>query len=240
MTPMTVMPAVLTQRFVNGATITGVTPSGTSYSFGYDNEAGGPFTVGEALSWGAGGTAGTGILSSTVDDGATGSMVILLSTGVIPSDDVEITGTDSSATCDVDGDVTEVPYSDTLETLHRGRVRKLGGLVDGGLVDTNGSVLAAGYRVQQAMATLPGITALNFYVVDHDGHDTFVGSVSLTTGNGYLDWRNNGVFVPPRSTFKVVGTGTLSADGQITLVFGQGWIVSMFDGMAVLGKENRV
>jgi len=76
---------------------------GSQYSFDYDNELGGPFTVGEALSW----TGGTGYLVELTDAGVTGSMVIVVDGGVAPSDGLTITGGASSATCDVDGAVTQ-------------------------------------------------------------------------------------------------------------------------------------
>jgi hypothetical protein len=79
---------------------------GITHQWAYDGEASGPFTEDETLSWGTGATAGTAILIALKDDGTTGTMWIQLLTGVIPSDNMTITGVSSSATCLVNGSVT--------------------------------------------------------------------------------------------------------------------------------------
>ena len=85
---------------VNGELFLGIT-----HTFAYDNEASGPFTENEVISWGTGVTAGTGLLLALDDDGAIGNLYMQLLTGVAPTDGLEITGGTSSATCDVDGAV---------------------------------------------------------------------------------------------------------------------------------------
>ena len=80
---------------------------GITHYFAYDNEQVSEFVENEILSWGTGGTAGTGILLALDDDGDTGNMYIQLLAGVICTDGLQITGT-STATCDVDGSVTSV------------------------------------------------------------------------------------------------------------------------------------
>ncbi len=89
--------------WLDARTDTNLTSITGSHSFDYDNEIGGPFTVGESLSWGTGGTAGTGLLSSIVDNGTTGTIDFILTSGVVPTDGLTVTGGTSSATCDVDG-----------------------------------------------------------------------------------------------------------------------------------------
>ena len=79
---------------------------GITHEWDYDNEASGPFQENETLSWGSGSSAGTGALLALKDDGSTGTMWIQLLTGVPPTDNTQITGGTSSATCDVDGSVT--------------------------------------------------------------------------------------------------------------------------------------
>lgn len=79
---------------------------GITHEWAYDNEASGPFTENEVLSWGTGSTAGTGALLALNDAGTTGDMWIQLLTGVPPTDGLTITGGSSSATCDVNGSVT--------------------------------------------------------------------------------------------------------------------------------------
>jgi hypothetical protein len=87
-------------------TLTGTLPSdGASHVIQYDNEASGPFTVGETLTFTGGETAE---LLTLRDDGATGEMVIRMLTGVDPVDNDTITGGTSSATADVNGTPDEV------------------------------------------------------------------------------------------------------------------------------------
>jgi hypothetical protein len=86
---------------INGELFRGIT-----HSFAYDNESGGPFQEDELLSWGTGVTSGTGLLLALDDNGATGNMYFQLLTGIAPTDGLTITGSTSSATCDVDGSVT--------------------------------------------------------------------------------------------------------------------------------------
>lgn len=76
--------------------------------FQYDNEALGPFTDGETLTFGGGGTA---TLLELRDDGTTGWMRVRMLTGSVPANDETITGGTSSATADVNG--TPQPCPDT-------------------------------------------------------------------------------------------------------------------------------
>lgn len=71
----------------------------------YDNELTGPFTVGETLTFGGGGTA---LLTDLDDDGLTGVLSVQMLTGSNPANDETITGGTSSATADVNGDPTGV------------------------------------------------------------------------------------------------------------------------------------
>lgn len=88
-----------------------------THRFDYDNEADGPFTVGERLSWGSEGTAGTGVLLELTDDGTTGTMAIHLTSGAEPADDTEITGDESEATCDING-TPEEPTGEWVPAPH--------------------------------------------------------------------------------------------------------------------------
>jgi len=73
------------------------------YVFEYDNEAGGPFTLGETLTFTS--PAGTAKLLSLVDNGLVGRMVIRMLTGSVPTNNSTISGGTSSATADVNGPV---------------------------------------------------------------------------------------------------------------------------------------
>ena len=79
---------------------------GITHQFSYDNELVAAFQEDENLSWGSGATAGTGILLALQDDGLTGVMWIQLLTGVVPADNLQVTGETSTATCDVSGTPT--------------------------------------------------------------------------------------------------------------------------------------
>lgn len=72
-----------------------------SHEFDVDNVSG-TFNVGDDLSWGTGGTAGTGLVSAV-----TGTHLdLILISGVVPVNDMEITDDDTAATCDVNGSVS--------------------------------------------------------------------------------------------------------------------------------------
>jgi hypothetical protein len=91
-------------------TIHGISGSlfrGITHQFDYDNEASGPFQEDEILSWGTGATAGTGLLLALDDNGTTGTMWIQLLTGVIITNNTEVTGGTSSATADCNGTPTQ-------------------------------------------------------------------------------------------------------------------------------------
>ena len=78
---------------------------GITHQFNYDTESGGPFTEPEEISW----AGGTGQLLAVDDQGANGTIWMQLLTGTVPTDNTTITGATSSATCLVDGSVTERP-----------------------------------------------------------------------------------------------------------------------------------
>ena len=73
---------------------------GITHQISYTNEADGPFTENEILSWGTGSSAGTGLLLALKDDGSDGVLWIQLLTGVIPTSGTQITGNLSAATAD--------------------------------------------------------------------------------------------------------------------------------------------
>jgi hypothetical protein len=98
---VTVRATAKTIHGMNGELFLGIT-----HSFGYDNEASGPFQEDEIISWGTGPTAGTGKLLALDDDGATGNIYMQLLTGVAPTNDLPIAGVTSGATADVNGSVT--------------------------------------------------------------------------------------------------------------------------------------
>jgi hypothetical protein len=87
-------------------TLTGTLPNaGASHTFDYDNEGGTPpFTIGETLTFGGGGTAE---LLTLDDRGSVGSMVVRMISGSDPIDNDTISGGTSGATGDVD--TTTVP-----------------------------------------------------------------------------------------------------------------------------------
>ena len=78
--------------------------AGASHTLNYDNEASGPFTLGETLTFGGGGTAE---LLNFIDGLGAGTdegrMVVRMISGSVPADNESITGGTSSATGDVNG-----------------------------------------------------------------------------------------------------------------------------------------
>ncbi len=80
-----------------------VAPQG--YRFQYDAESGGPFTIGETLTFTS--PSGTARLAELYDNGTTGFMSIgQMLTGSVPTDNSTITGGTSSATAAVNGSVS--------------------------------------------------------------------------------------------------------------------------------------
>lgn len=75
------------------------------YRFSYDAEAGGPFVVGETLTFTS--PAGTAVVASVLDFGTTGEITIgPMVTGSVPADNSTITGGTSGATANVNGAVS--------------------------------------------------------------------------------------------------------------------------------------
>lgn len=70
------------------------------YKLNYDNEASGPFSEGEVLTFGGGGTAE---LVQLYDNGTVGEMYVAMISGAVPANDETITGGTSAATANVDG-----------------------------------------------------------------------------------------------------------------------------------------
>lgn len=92
----------ITDAATGSATVNGTL--GETY-LTYDNEASGPFTVGNTITGGTSGTTGT--LVALQDDGATGKMLISTATGEYDNNE-EIS--DGTATADVDGDSSSESY----------------------------------------------------------------------------------------------------------------------------------
>jgi hypothetical protein len=91
------------QRRGTSETIFGVNAQlivGNDLDIVYDNEALGPFTEGETLTFGSGGTA---LLLALDDIGTTGNLYCQKMTGDVPADNDTITGGTSSATADING-----------------------------------------------------------------------------------------------------------------------------------------
>ena len=235
---ITRIPDTLVHDLQSGASLGGVAPAGSSASFNYDNEASGPFEIGEPLTW----PASTGILVQVPTRDADvniGSMVVAILTGSAPTDGQTITGGTSSATADVDGNVASGGAADSEESIERGRYRWYAGLTNGGLIDIVESVAHHGFGVRQFLISAPGITAVDFFIEDRNGNNVNAGAVTPSGGNAYFEWRNGGLIVAPGCRFKAVGTGTLSAVGRIMVQLSKGWGASAYDDAPSLGKGNR-
>lgn len=92
------------------AQLTGVTTP-AEYTFSYDGESGGPFQVGETLTFLGGETA---TLIALTDAGTTGSMTVRMLTGSMPVDNDTIAGGTSMAAAAVNGTPSGVP-GETLQ-----------------------------------------------------------------------------------------------------------------------------
>lgn len=254
-----VIPNVLIQRFINGASILGVAPVGGS-------------VVGEVVSSVA---ELTGIYDLTLDifPVVPDTLVLTFTNSGTPADQnvfnvdadgelVHVAGSGNGGTGTLDfltgalhvelnvpGDYTGgaddivADYDhggDSGETIERGRYRKYAALTDGGLVDIPIANNKCGYRVNAIFASLPGIATLDLEIVDREGHSASVGSITLSSGNGYRDCGFPGVFIAPGCQFKISTKAALSGDGEFMLVLGEGWAESPFAGSGILGSENRV
>jgi hypothetical protein len=80
-----------------------VTVAQRGYRFAYDTEVGGPFQVGETLTFSGG--HGTAILAELVDQGTTGFMIISEPSVSVPVNNITITGGTSGATAAINGTV---------------------------------------------------------------------------------------------------------------------------------------
>jgi hypothetical protein len=75
------------------------------WTIAYDNEASGPFHVGEILTFGGG---AIGTLLALTDNGSTGTLVVRQASGVKPADNASITGGTSGASALVNGTPTVI------------------------------------------------------------------------------------------------------------------------------------
>jgi hypothetical protein len=100
-----------------------VTPR--AYYFRYDNEAAGPFTEGETLTFAT--PTGGGTLLELDDRGNYGYMLVRMTSGSVPIDNTSITGDSSSATANVDAAALAVaPRPDTKQFTLNGALTGTG------------------------------------------------------------------------------------------------------------------
>lgn len=213
-----------------------VAPAG--YRFAYDAESGGPFTVGETLTFGT--PSGTAVLAELVDSGTTGYMVIgPILTGTVPTDNSTITGGTSSATAAVNGSVDNAINS---------RQFTLNGALTGGTVTAvvvNGAIPAdtpssGTIRIlradgQYTRHPYSAWATSTFTITSHDfssnnaanGANTFISYIDLATSSTSEDFTSvysadrslfirvrNGTGGSPIKTFET--TGTLGSSGGST------------------------
>lgn len=128
--------------------------------------------------------------------------------------------------------------NDSEETLFRGRYRLWDSCTVGGGVKLPEPLSNVGFRVERVSWKMTGLTGVNLYLKDPDGFLYLVGA--MTGAEGYYDWINNGVLVPGGDwTFQAISQGgTLSADGRIMIVIGQGWGQPTPCQTGIIGQEN--
>ena len=124
--------------------------------------------------------------------------------------------------------------TDSEETLHRGRYRKYESCDDGGevLVDA-----LAGNTITSVSWNLPGLTAVDIYREDDDGVKYLLHN--STSAQGTYDPRSRVAFVPPGWKIRVIGTGTLSADGRLMVTLGDGWGQPAPSQIGSIGRSAR-
>ncbi|MDX1486572.1 MAG: hypothetical protein R3268_00120 [Acidiferrobacterales bacterium] len=209
------------------------------YSFAYDNEAGGPFTVGENLSMTT--PTGTAVLVDLVDEGTTGRMIIRMLTGDIPTDNTAISGDTSTATANVDGDVdpdVDVRQMTLNGTLSGTAVTSV--VVNGSIpTDTPSTGTIRIERDSGVYSRHPysAYTGSTFTITSHDfstdnattGNNTYVSYIDIATASTSENFTSvyssdRSLFVrvrdggaTPIKTFQTTSTLT-NAGGQVTAI----------------------
>ena len=228
-----VIPTILVHKLVSGSSLTGVVPVGVVKLFEYSDRAAAEFLTGETITFSGTGTGK--VLGAIALTDTTGYVFYSEVTAPVPVIGETLLGGTSGVTATLASKV--VVDIDTGEKLDRGRYREFLGLSDGGLVDL--SVAQDGYRILNVLISLPGMTGVTFTVVDRFGDEHGAGVETLTSGNGYREFRNGGVLVAPGCKFKIVGTGTLTGAGSVMFVLGKGWGADVYAGLSSLGNSNR-
>lgn len=133
----------------------------------------------------------------------------------------------------IDGTATN--GTDSEETLFRGRIRKFTSGTKGGLFTAPAQI---GMRVRNVMWNLPaGATpTVTISLVDGDGFAYVLNTMAAVSSA--VEFRNEGVLVPPGWKLKVASTHVCTAQGRVLVLLDRGWSVGPFDVMATLGKET--
>jgi len=127
---------------------------------------------------------------------------------------------------------------DSEETHARGRYRIWTACSAGGKIEIPSPENQVGFRIERCSWKLTGLTGVNLYVVDPDGVKFLVGA--MTGAEGYFEWRGGGTLIPGGSwTFEAISQGgSLTADGRIMFVLGQGWGQPTGCQTGIIGREN--
>lgn len=200
--------------------------------FNYDNEASGPFSEGETLTFGAGATAK---LQKLVDNGTTGTMYCELLTGSTPADNDTISGGTSSATADVDQAGGANKSSLTISQAVTVSVTAAN-LIDGTRVRLYNQTQASEFD-NDTVSGGSGYTINLTNGVDYDSGDAFVllatyqsggtakrvfrNSFTLTTANvsivdSQVDWDEPNVLAIDGSTVTECATDFVEVQVEIT------------------------
>lgn len=209
---------------------------GTTHSMKYDNEATGPFTLGEILTFGNGSTAE---LIQLTDSGTTGELFVRMIDVDLPADNDTITGGTSGCTANVDGAVHTRAYTpnnlhywfsdkgddsayagDDVHDRTRPRVSRRVGVTDvrflgsANISDTVSYHLYGGSITQGAGGSETEYNAVSIAVVDADGETQPVviinGALWSATTTEY--WKN--AYMPDAASrinmlIKVKSAGTV-------------------------------
>lgn len=206
------------------------------YRLNYDNEASGPFTVGETLTFTS--PAGTATLMALRDDGLTGEMVISEPiTGSVPADNSTIAG--ATATADVNG----APVPDVAQrqfTLSTALTADNITAVDVGVAiptdtPTSGHIRVADNNGLFRRLHYSSFSGTSFTVDTTDGNEDFA-SVNASAGNSVYIAYIDELAASAQASF----TGVYSADRNIFVRARDGGVspIKPFETTGTLGSAG--
>lgn len=127
--------------------------------------------------------------------------------------------------------------ADSEEEFSGGRYRKHTQCSHAGLIPADWD---RGFHINQISWNLPAADppTITISLVDDDDMEYVI--YTTTGAKGSYIPTQHGLFVPPTWAFRIYSNRAGNAVGRICAMCDPGWVKSMFDGMKILGRENRV